>query len=623
VTAVSARGPSVPLGILPVVPSARAPRATTTMAVVLGVLLVTAGCGLFRDPGPEEAATAFLTAWSAGDDARAAALTDDPARAGDLLTATRRALDPESLVATLGQVRTAADGATAAVDVTWHLGPQRTWQYLGELELRPAPDTEEGWRVHWAPTVVHPQLAAGQRLALRTEAPSPAPVVDRSGAPLLAATPVVTVLLDRLATGDLPAVTGALAAALSPFDPRITQASISDGAARTPDGQAYSVAVLRETDYAQVKNAIHDLPGVRFTTSERLLAPDADFGRQVLTGVRDEAAEQLSGVPGWSVLVVDGSGGAVRTLAEQAPRSGTTVAVGMDRAIQAAAEDAVEPVVQQAMLVALSASTGDLLAVAQNPAADADGPLALTGRYPPGSTFKVVTATAAMAEDGLTVDTPVQCPGTTVIGGRVVPNAGRFDLGTVPLRTAFAHSCNTTFAQLAVQLDAGALPAAALQFGIGADYGVPGIVTVTGSVPASTEEVLRAEDGFGQGEVLATPFGVALAAAVVAHGGPVVPQLIRDRPTQVQVPATAPDPALVEQLRTMMRAVVTEGTATALSGLGEVYGKTGTAEYTADGRAHGWFMGYRGDVAFAVLVVDGASSAPAVQVAQRFLSAIG
>jgi cell division protein FtsI/penicillin-binding protein 2 len=89
------------------------------------------------------------------------------------------------------------------------------------------------------------------------------------------------------------------------------------------------------------------------------------------------------------------------------------------------------------------------------------------------------------------------------------------------------------------------------------------------------------------------------------------------------VPATAPDPAALEALRSMMRAVVTEGTATALAGLGEVYGKTGTAEFTADGRAHGWFMGYRGDVAFAVLVVDGASSTPAVQVAQRFLSAIG
>jgi cell division protein FtsI/penicillin-binding protein 2 len=291
--------------------------------------------------------------------------------------------------------------------------------------------------------------------------------------------------------------------------------------------------------------------------------------------------------------------------------------------MQAAAEDAVEPVVQQAMLVAVSVSTGDLLAVAQNPAADAEGPLALTGRYPPGSTFKVITATAAMAEDGVTIASEVPCPGTTVIGGRLVPNAGRFDLGTVPLRTAFARSCNTTFAQLAVQLDPGALPAAALQYGLGADYAVPGITTITGSVPASTEEVLRAENGFGQGQVLASPLGVALAAAAVARGGPVVPQLIRDRPTEVVIPATAPDPAALEQLRSMMRAVVTEGTAAQLGGLGEVYGKTGTAEFTNDGRAHGWFMGYRGDVALAVLVVDGASAAPAVQVAERFLAAIG
>jgi cell division protein FtsI/penicillin-binding protein 2 len=102
-----------------------------------------------------------------------------------------------------------------------------------------------------------------------------------------------------------------------------------------------------------------------------------------------------------------------------------------------------------------------------------------------------------------------------------------------------------------------------------------------------------------------------------------VPELIRDRPTQVTVPATAPDPAVLAQLRPMMRAVVTEGTARKLAGRGEVYGKTGTAEYTDDGRAHGWFVGYRGDLAFAVLIVDGGSSAPAVDVADRFLAALG
>ncbi|MDN5933079.1 MAG: penicillin-binding protein, partial [Pseudonocardia sp.] len=510
---------------------------------------------------------------------------------------------------------------TASVDVTWDLGDGRTWSYLGELDLTPAPDTDLGWQVDWAPTVVHPQLGSGQLLALRTQTPAPAPVVDRDGAPLLEPTPVVSVLLDRTAAGDLPAVTGALAAALTPLDPSITQPSITDGAARTPDGQAYTVAVLRETDYRSVRDAIHELPGVRFATAARLLAPDAGFARQVLPAVRNEVGPQLDGIAGWSVEVVDGAGREVSTLARTPPQPGSAVSIGMDRALQTAAEDAVEPIGQQAMLVAIAPSTGNVLAVAQNGPADEEGALALTGRYPPGSTFKIVTAAAAIAEDGLTLDTPVPCTGTLVIGGRSVPNIDRFDLGTVPLRTAFARSCNTTFAQIAAQLTPGALPAAALALGLGADYAVPALTTITGSVPVATDEVQRAENGFGQGQVLASPFGMALVAATVARGAPVVPQLIASEPTLSPVPATVPAPAVLDVVRPMMRAVVTEGSATRLAGLGEVYGKTGTAEFTNDGRAHGWFVGYRGDVAIAVLVVDGGSSAPAVEAAARFLAA--
>ena len=593
------------------------------LLAALPVLIVTAGCGLFGDDGPEKTATAFAAAWSAGDDMRAAALTDAPAAAGQLMVATREALAPATLVAEVAQVRTATERAAASVEMTWHLGPDRTWTYLNELELLPAPDTEHGWAVHWAPAVVHPDLAARQRLAMRTDPAPPAPVVDRAGVPVLAATPVVSVLLDRKATGDLPGVTDALARALGPLDPQITQASITEGAARTPDGQGYPVAVLRDVDYQTVKPAIHNLPGVRFSSSQRLLAPDADFGRQVLPAIRNETAAQLEGVAGWSVVLADSDGASIRPLVEEPPQPGSTVTIGMDRGVQTAGEDAVEPVAQQTMLVAVSASTGDVLAVAQNNAADAGGALALTGRYPPGSTFKIVTAAAAVTEEGLTETSPVACPGTTVIGGRPVPNSERFDLGTVPLRTAFARSCNTTFARLASQLNGSALQAAALRFGLGADYVVPALTTITGSVPASTDAVQRAEDGFGQGQVLATPLGMALAAATVAHGSPVVPQLLRDRPTQVLRAATGPSVAELDQLRPMMRAVVTEGTANRLAGLGEVYGKTGTAEFTGGGRAHGWFVGYRGDVAFAVLVVDAGSSAPAVEVAERFLTTIG
>ena len=593
------------------------------LALLAVLTLLVSGCGVFSSNGPDKAAEAFLTAWSTGDVPAAAAETDDPKSAADLLAAIRTSLAPVGLTATVGQLREATDRATASVDMTWDLGQGRRWQYLNQLDLRARDDAPHDWLVHWSPSVVHPQLAAGQRLAVRTEDPQPAPVVDRGGAALLNATPVVTVLLDRQAAGDLASVSGTLATSLGPIDPEITKASITEGATKTPDGQGYTVAVLRQPDYLRVKNAIHDLPGVRFTSATRLLAPDAGFASQVLPAVRRETAAQLDGTPGWSVLAVDGTGSPITTLLETAPLPGTTVATGLDLAIQTAAEDAVEPVKQPTVLVAVAPSTGDLLAVAQNGPADAAGAISLTGRYPPGSTFKMVTATAAVAGLHLTVDTPEPCPGVTVIGGRPVPNEGEFDLGTVPLRTAFARSCNTTFAQLGAQLPPDALPSAALRLGLGADYRVPGLTTVTGAVPPSTDTVQRAENGFGQGQVIATPLGMALAAATVARGANVVPQLIHGRPTEVLAAATPPDAPALDQLRPMMRAVVTDGTAKLLGRRGEVFGKTGTAEYTDDGRAHGWFVGYRGDLAFAVLIVDGGTSAPAVQVADRFLAALG
>ena len=593
------------------------------LAAALALLLTAvAGCGLGGD-GPEETVQAFAAAWAGGDDGAAAALTDDPAAATALLTSVRGSLAPAGLAVQVGQVRTASDTATASLDLRWDLGQGRIWSYHGEAGLRRASGDGPAWRVVWAPTVVHPQLAARQRLVLTTGAAEPAPVVDRGGVPLLAATPVVSVLLDRLQTGDLPAVTGSLAAALSPIEPSITAQTITDGAARTADGRAYTVAVLREADYQTVKNAIHDLPGVRFTTSDRLLAPDAGFARQVLPAVRTGLAPQLDGVPGWSVAVVDAAGGIVATLVEEAPKTGSTVAVALDRAVQTAAEDAVEPLPQQAMLVAVQPSTGNLLAVAQNGAADAAGALALTGRFPPGSTFKIVTALAGVEQAGLRADTPVACPGQTVIGGRPVPNENRFDLGTVPLSRAFAKSCNTTFATVGAGLGPDGLTKAALQLGLGADFDVFTLTTVTGAVPPAPDLVQRAEDGFGQGQVLVSPLGMALVAAAVAHGVPVVPQLVAGHPTTVVTPATSPDPAALDQVRAMMRAVVTEGTATKLNGLGEVRGKTGTAEFTNDGtHAHGWFAGYRGDLGFAVLIVDAGSSEPAVATAGRFLTAV-
>ena len=185
------------------------------------------------------------------------------------------------------------------------------------------------------------------------------------------------------------------------------------------------------------------------------------------------------------------------------------------------------------MLVAIRPSTGDILAVAQNAAADVDGPTAVTGLYPPGSTFKIVTAGAAIDRNMATPDTLLRCPGECEIGHRVVPNYNRFDLGTVPMAKAFANSCNTTFAELASRMPPTALTVAASQYGIGPDYEIDGITTVSGTVPPTVNLTERTEDGFGQGKVLVSPFGMALAAATVAAGKTPLPRLIVGRETTV------------------------------------------------------------------------------------------
>jgi cell division protein FtsI/penicillin-binding protein 2 len=348
------------------------------------------------------------------------------------------------------------------------------------------------------------------------------------------------------------------------------------------------------------------------------------FGSQVLPAVRKAVEEEIAGKAGLRVYTVNAAGDEVETLHEQAPEAAQAISTTLSRTVQTAAEDALEPVPQAAMLVALQASTGEVLAVAQNDPADAEGPMALMGRYPPGSTFKIVTAAAAMSSCQATADTPLPCPGKTVIDGRrIVPNDHEFDKGTIPLHSAFAFSCNTTFAHLAAGMAPDALTKAADSFGLGVDFEIPAITTITGSVPPATDVVERAEDGFGQGKLLASPFGMALVAATTATGKMPVPTLLEGRETKADHTPTPPTPAVLEPLRAMMREVVETGTAPQLKPYGDVRGKTGTAQFGDGTNSHGWFVGYRGDVAFATLLLGTNSSAPAVDATARFLGALG
>lgn len=617
---------AIGFGILPAVTSRifhpRSARAATALAgLVLAVPV--AGCGVF-DSGPSarDVATSFVNAFAAGNSAAAAGSTDAPGQARAALDQARANLAPKSVRAELANVRE-GDGsrpATAKYNATWDLGNGRTLQYQADLRID---DTDQGWKVHWAPSVLHPKLKRGQTLVQQEQPPQAAPIFDRDGKQLMGPEQVTTVTLDKAQAGDLPGVAGRLADGLKPVDPEITQQSIVEGAGKTPPGQPYVVVSLRQADYDQVRAAIHDLPGVRFSTKQDLVSAERGYASQILSGVSKRAEQQLEANSGWMLATANADGTPAEVLQQEAPKPVQPVRTTLSDKVQRAAEQALDPVPQAAAIVAMRPSTGELLGVAQNDPADQQGPIAMMGKFPPGSTFKIATAAAGLQAGKVRADTPVPCPKTIVVDGRTIPNDHLFDLGVVPLHTAFAKSCNTTFAQLATDLPAQTLSNTAKQLGVGVDFDIPGVTTLTGQAPPGQNATGRAANGFGQGTVLASPFGMALAASTVQHGSMPTPSLIEGEQTKADAAPQPPSPDALNQLRPMMREVVTGGTGIRAQGAGEVYGKTGTAQFGDGTHAHGWFVGYRGDMAFAVLLTDAGESGPAVDVARNFLNASG
>ena len=261
-----------------------------------------------------------------------------------------------------------------------------------------------------------------------------------------------------------------------------------------------------------------------------------------------------------------------------------------------------------------------MVAAAQNDAASSLGPVALQGHFPPGSTFKVVTTSAALGAGVVGANDTVSCPGVATVDGRTIPNEDEFALGQVSMGTAFARSCNTTQAMLSSGLTDTALRDTAAQLGLGTEMTIPGLDAYTGEVPVVEQGPARVEASIGQGTVTASPFGLALmSASVAANGNLVLPMFFQGEPATVPNPPAPLDPGVASTIQDYMRQVVTSGTGTGAGGIPDLRGKTGTAE-TGIGDPHGWFTGYVGDLAFAVLMQEADSSKPAVSMAANFLS---
>jgi len=613
---------------------------TPTRAVALACVLA-AGCSLFdRAPEPEPAAEAFLEGWRTGE--LDPALLTDPAvaaPAGELLAATAQELGEDPQLA-LRTVETVEESTTAQVAVTWPL-PSGPWTYDTAVPLVLG---EGGWRVAWSPAVLHPQLADGQTVDLRGAPPERASILAANGEPLFVRRPVVTVGIEPQRVTDLERTLAVLVDTLQvepdPLRERVQAAA--------PD-QFVEVVTLRREEYDPLRATLQPLPGTVFQEGERVLAPNRTFARALLgrvgppteellaeagpgfgpgeqlglSGLQRQFQAQLAGQPGTQVVAVDTQSVDAGVLHETVPIPGEPLATTLVAEVQNAAEAAVDGVASPSALVALRTTTGEVLAVANGPDGGSAN-TAFTGQYAPGSTFKVVS-TAALLANGLTADQPVECPPTATVGGRSFRNAEGNAAGQVTYREAFAESCNTTIAPLATALPEGAVAAAAEGFGLGGAWN-PGIEAYTGQAPPPADDVERAAEAIGQGRVLASPLGMAAVAAAVADGAWRPPILL---PAHAEADAGPRplDPAAVATLRDLMRAVVTSGTGSALAGVpgAPVAGKSGTAEFgeQVPPRTHAWFIGYRGDVAMAVLVEDGGGGgAVAGPIAARFFSAL-
>jgi transpeptidase family protein/MecA-like transpeptidase family protein len=580
------------------------------LVVVVALVLAMTACGDEATDRLNSTVHTFADALNKGDAQAAAAVTADPAQSSDTLGKLFDSLgkDAHFEVTTVDHKD---NDATFSLSATWKFGKggRDQWTYT---TTGSATQNGEQWKIAWNPATVAPGLGTGP-LSYSTLTPDPAArVLDRTGGELL--TQQVVTLVNVSPGVDVNAVAGLL----NPIDSSITAESLQtqlNGA----NGQSVTAITLRADDVSPIEDALSAMPNVTLARQTRLLTTDKALTSPTLSGLSDLWQHATDDAAGWAVSAQTASGS--QRVGGQDPKPVADIHSTLDIGMSRAAKDALAPIATPAAMVVIQPSTGDLLAIGQNPAADAQGPIALTGLYPPGSTFKTVTVSAALQAGQVTADSIVACPGTENIEGRQIPNDDNFDLGQVPLHTAFARSCNTTMGRLAVNLPPDALTKAAAQLGLGVDYTAPGMTTVTGKVPVADTAALRVEEGIGQGQVTASPFGMALLAAALAHGSVPAPTIVAGQPGKADH-AGDPLPASVgDQVKSMMRETITDGTATQLQDIPGMLGKTGTAEYIDNTHAHGWFVGIDGDLALAVFISDAGSSGPAVDAAGRFLRA--
>ena len=607
------------------------------LVAALPLLLCLTACDQVAEtvsgPDPADAARALAAGLVAGDLTGSEDVAVDDAEAstsyaavvGDLLEDT--GVTPSVEVLAVDEGVPTADGAetaTAELVWTWPLGEEWTYETQAPMTL-----VDDTWTLTWSPSVVEPSLVAGEALVASALAPQRGDVKG-AGSTLVTERPVVRFGIDKSRLSKKKAVRSARALA------RLVDVGERDVVARVKSAgeRAFVEAItFRRGDVpARVTDGFDGIDGALALDDDLALAPTRDFAAPILgrvgpvtaemveeqpevyssgdvaglSGLQARYDEQLRGTPGLLVTAVPGKDAASESLGERElfrvdATRGEALRLTLDRDLQTLAERLLADQPSASALVALRPGSGEILAAANGPGTGGVN-VATFGQAAPGSTFKTVTS-LALLRAGLDASSQVSCTDEVVVDGKRFGNYSDYPaggLGRIPLRSAVANSCNTAFINARDRLDDGDLAAAAASLGLGVDHEV-GFPAYFGQVPAPESQTEAAADLIGQGRVLASPMAMAAVVGSVQSGRTTVP------PADAE-PLTGQE---ARALRSLLRAVVTDGSGRALAGVpGQpVIAKTGTAEFSKDGEVltHAWMVAARSGLAVAVYVDEGVS----------------
>jgi cell division protein FtsI/penicillin-binding protein 2 len=605
--------------------------------VVVGVIVFGFAVGFDSEQSAEGTVQNFLMDWQgAAYNAAGTLTTADSATVATALKGAFGQLDATALYLSMDSVvqhgSTAEATFTASVDLAEE---GRVWTYQGEFGLT---KSSGNWVVNWSPSVIYPGLRPGDRLAVVTSFSPRGMILNAAGQPLETPAPVYVLGVTPASLASPTETAQAFANATG-----VVPAQVAGQITAAPPHQFLKLASLDAATYSRLRSQLRRVPGLTVRrTDETLYKTDAtelvgSVGSEVNPALRMDGAfylpgttiglggleqadqRQLLGTPSTSIVVLN-SAGMVRDRLKLWPGTpGQSQRTTIDSSIQSDAIAALNSVPQSGELVAIQASTGDVLAVAQH---QGGAPLpaggVLDSRLVPGTAFTIVSA-AALIESGLATNTPISCTNSFSVGGQTFTSYGT---GVEkPFSTDFANACSTAFASLSERLLPSQFAQVAKDFGLQGDWAQQFPVSAfSGSVPVASGEASLAQQTIGTGNIQVSPLAMAMVAAEVDSGSWHAPTVLASTGTPA-AESSSLDPNTLTSLRSLMWTAVHSGSAHAANVRGSaVYGQIGL---TNTGHAWlSWFVGYRGDVAFTIIEVGHTKQLSAAALAGAFASAL-